>query len=174
MAGPPPGVKGGVSGKNSGADVVGLKEFRAALKELEGNWPKELKAAHRIIGDRGAEWAQWEAASGSRMQQVARAAIKGKGTERDARIRVSQTKALPFANFAFWGGKRRSGWFADPVRYSGYASPFKPWVGNTWEAAVVGEGPYAINPALAKHMDDILDTYWDLLDRISHRAFPDN
>lgn len=170
----PPNVKGGITGKNSGADIVGLNEFRAALKALDGNWPKELKEAHKTIGDRGAQWGQWEAATGSRMQQVARAAIKGKGTEKDARIRVAQTKAIPFANFAFWGGKRRAGWFADPLRYGAYASPFQPWVGSDWQAASAGEGPYAINPALAKHMDDILETYWKLIDRISHRAFPDN
>lgn len=157
----------------AGANVIGLPEFRKALRAMSSEWDNELKRAHTEIGERGAQWAQWEAASsGNRMQALSIGALKGKGTAKDARIRVSQTKANPFANFAFWGGKRRAGWFADPLKYAQYASPFKPWVGSTWEVASASEGPYAINPALAKHMSDIEETYLDLVTRIAKDAFP--
>lgn len=160
--------------QTSGAYIQGVDALLAALKEMGPEWAKELKDAHKEVGERGAEWARWTAAgSGTRQQQAAMAAIKGSGRETEARIFISSAKRTAFAAAAFWGAKKRSGWFAASKYASSAAKQFSPWVGDSWSVAVAGEGPYAINPALAEHMDDILEFFELVIDRVTAKAFPD-
>lgn len=160
--------------RTSGANVAGLDEFRAALKAMGPEWPRMLLEVHKQVSERGAEWSRWElAGSGTRQQQVAIDAIRGKATNTMARIGVTASRRVPFALAAVWGAYKKSGWYADPLKYrQSTASQFSPWVGKSWDVAVAGEGPYGINPALAQHLPDILDFYQQGLDRISAKAFP--
>lgn len=148
------------------AQVVGLDELRRELRKLEEPraWSKELGAVHRVIGRKAAGWAQAEAGRMGGVQKHFATAIRGYGTVQAARIAV----ARPEANAAFWGAKQRTGWNA------GNQTPNQPaWVGNSWQAGVRGQGPYAMNDALADHIDDVIDEYGDGIDRLTRRAFPD-
>lgn len=90
--------------------------------------------------------------------------IKAAGGVAGARITVESE-----ANAAFWGAKKRTGWNAG----HGGRPQHPAWIGNMWDAGVTGQGPYAINQALADHTDDIVDAYSAALDRIAATAFPD-
>lgn len=76
------------------------------------------------------------------------------------------------ANVAFWGAKKRTGWYA-ARRYAHSTRQHPSWVGNTWEAAVAGQGPYAINAALAAELQRFLGLYGQMIDDLAHRAFPE-
>lgn len=160
--------------RTSGANVLGLDEFRRALKAMGPEWSKMLLEVHKQVANRGAEWSRWElAGSGTRQQQMAIGQIKGKATEKAARISVSASGRVPWALAAVWGAKRRSGWYADIKYKQATASQFQPWVGKSWDVAVAGQGPYGINPALAAHLQDILDFYQKGLDDLTAKAFPE-
>lgn len=160
------------SGDGSGVKVVGLREFRSDLKAIGPEWGKALADVHRQIGRRGAAVSQARARGMGGIFAEAASAIVGKGNQRDARVGVSQTKTNPMANVAFWGAKRRTGWYARQRRDGNRQHP--PWVGNTWEPAVAGQGPYAINDALAAQLPDILDQYGRMIDRLAAKAYPDS
>jgi hypothetical protein len=161
------------TGRTSGANVTGLDEFMRALKKIDKRFGPEFKKAHKKVAERADQWSEWEAAGGTRIQQLMLSAIKNRATEKDARVYIQPSKKNAFANPAFWGAKKRTGWFADPLKYKAYDSQFDKWVGKSWDVAVAGQGPYAINPALAKHMPDILDVFEDALFEIAAPAFPD-
>jgi len=63
----------------------------------------------------------------------------------------------------------RTGWNEGGARPN-----IKPeWVGNAWDVAVVGQGPYAINSTLATNRDYIVERYGRSFDELARRAFPD-
>lgn len=157
------------SGGSSGAEVTGLREFRAALKALHPQWPRALADVHKKIAEEGAEVSRFTAYGMGGVQRKAADGIRGVGNMRDARVGVSGG----ISNAAFWGAKRRTGWYANP-RYRVSGAPNLPaWVGNSWEPAVAGQGPYAINPALAEYMPRLLDNYGDMIDALAKAAFPE-
>jgi len=160
-----------VSGLTSGAEIIGLKEFRRALREVGPAWPKELRAVHAQISRRGEALSQSQARGMGGIQAKAASAIRGRANQSEARIAVSPSRSAPMANVAFWGAKRHTGWYAAPQYASGPAQ-HPPWVGNTWDVAVAGTGPYAINDALARYLPELLDQYLKMLDRLFDRAYP--
>lgn len=162
----------GATGSTSGAEIVGLNDFRRELRKLGGQWPQELRRVNAQIARRGAALAQREARSLGGIQARAAGAIVGKANMREARIGVNATRSNPMANVAFWGAKRHTGWYANP-RYSGGAPQHPPWVGNTWDVAVRGQGPYAINAALARYLPELVDQFGDMIDHLSRRAWPE-
>lgn len=155
----------------SSITVTGLKEFRAALKAIGPEWPKQLTKANKTIANEVAAMARGAASGGAPIQARAAGAIKGRGTQTSASVAVSGGKGLPMANVAFWGVKRRLGWFARQ-RYAGQSQHMPKWVGNSWEVGGPG-GPYAINPTIAANLPHILDTYQDALMELAARAFTD-
>ena len=162
-------------GSNKVITVEGLREFRKALKEAGDEFPKELKAAHLTVADIAARVSQSEARRMGGVQAKAAGALKGNGTATQARLQVKPSKskrnATAMANVAFWGAKKRTGWYARG-RYADSPKPqHKPWVGNTWDVMDPTEGPYAINAALAAHQGDIYDAFDAALDRLISRAF---
>jgi hypothetical protein len=166
----------GATGSTSGALVVelkdgeirGLKEFRKALRAMGPEWPKALRAANKRIADKGARLSQGYARGMGGVQAHFAGAIRGSATQRQARVGVSGRGG---ANVAFWGAKKRTGWYARS-RYSGGPRQHPEWVGNTWDVAVAGQGPYAINLALATHRESLLDEYLDEIEALAHEAFP--
>jgi hypothetical protein len=173
------------TGRTSGAQVVsaltieGLPAFRKALKQLGPEWPKELTRAHRDIAKIAERVSQAEARRMGGVHAKAAGAIRGTGNMRNAKVGVKPSRSkragTAMANVAFWGALKRTG---HPNFVSGGEKSGKRqhpiWVGDTWDAAVAGQGPYAINTALARHMDDIQDAYMAALDRLASAAFPDN
>lgn len=146
-------------------EVVGLKELRRELRRLDDprGWTKQLTAVNRGLGRQGAQWAQGAAGGMGGVQAHFAGSIRGYGNASGARIGVAGK-----ANAAFWGAKQRTGWNA---RNQTANQP--EWVGAGWEVAVAGQGPYAINSALAAHVDDIVDLYAEGIDDLTRRAFPD-
>lgn len=157
--------------------TVSIKEFRKELKKIDAEWPKELAQAHRDVAKIAERVSQAEARRMGGVQRRAASAIRGRGNQRNAKlvIRPSNSKrsATAMANVAFWGAKRRTGWYARP-KYQGSATPqHPPWVGAGWEVADPNEGPYAINVALYRNWDDLQAAYTAMIDRLVTRAFPD-
>lgn len=177
--------------------------MRRALKTLENprEWSKELGRAHRKVGGVVADKARAEANRGdprlsvphNRMLEHFASKIVGKGTVSGARVGLRGVK--PEAVGAFWGAKGRSGWYLDQsiesrridgsgrvqVDYRlandpsrGGRPQFGRWVGNSWDAGRLDQGPYAINPAVAKNQALIEATYKEVTDDLLARAFPDH
>lgn len=164
------------TGATSGpaVQVVGLKEFEKALKPLEGGkgWRKELSTAHKDIARKTVGWATALAVSKGGLLARASGGLSARGGVAGARIAVG--KAVPsrhggrfVPNNAFWGMRRVTGWNFG-------STPNQPrWVGNSWSVGVAGQGPYAINDAIASNIQRIVDMYGDAVERIAAEAFPD-
>lgn len=149
--------------------VDGLKELRRDLKALGPQWPKELTKLHKEIARTVQVAAVANAAGMGRMQRKEAGAIKASGTQDSAALRVAQSSRYPFANPAFWGKIKRTGWYAGG---HGRAQSL-PWVGSDWQVGVKGEGPYALNDAVADKIPEIMREYGHMLDELFHRAFPE-
>lgn len=144
-----------------------MREFRADLKALGPEWPKELSKVHKKIATAAAKDSQATAQGLGGVQAKAASKIKGSGTLTGASITVSG-----IGNVAFWGAIKRTGWYAAP-KYAKSPRQHPEWVGANWDVAVSGEGPYAINPTLAAHMDEYLDDFGEGIDELAARAFPE-
>ena len=79
----------------------------------------------------------------------------------------------PFALAAYWGAKKRTGWYGAAQFRQSAGQQFAAWVGNDWEVAVAGQGPYAINDALAKHLKDIEEFFLKAVDRTTAAVYPE-
>jgi hypothetical protein len=141
---------------------VGFKELRAALKEVDAAWPKELATFHRDLARWLAPIAQGAATAMGGEQHHFAHDISGQGTQTGARLQVAQE-----ANAAFWGAKKRTGW----NRGHGGKAQHPPWVGNAWLPGEAG-GPYALNPTIAANIDQIVEKSGQMVDRITRQAFP--
>lgn len=154
--------------------VEGLKEFRAALRALGPEWGRMLSKTHRDIAKRITANAQAKAQAYGPQQARMAKAIKGSGTQTGAFIKVAQSSRNPYANVAFWGQMKRTGWYgrmwAAGVR--GKAQSL-PWVGSDWDVGSASEGPYAINAAIHDAIPEIMREYSAALDGLFHKAFPD-
>lgn len=177
-------------GRTAGSAITidGLDELRAALKKASdgGELNKQFRAAEKRIGQRVLKVAQVEA---SRSGGPARHFAHKLSVKTPARggVRIGPT---PTANAAFWGAKpgKRSGWNRvsylrrkakthvatrtnAPGRRGAYAvrtrrhlggkPQFHAWVGNSWRAGTHGEGPVAINEAIADMKPHIIEWYGD-------------
>lgn len=157
-------------------DVKGLKEFRKALRELGPEFPKALAQAHRNVAQIAERVSQAEARRMGGVQAKSAKAIRGRGNQRSARlaIRPSNSPRNPtaMANVAFWGAKKRTGWYAKQNSPNG-GQQHPTWVGAAWAVADPNAGPYAINVALHNNMDDIFAAFEAELDRLIAKAFPE-
>ena len=88
-------------------------------------------------------------------------AIRATAEQRASKLAfTSNAKKLRFATGAFLGAK------AYPQ--------FEKWVGSSWAVGKRGEGPYAINEAVADKEDEIVEAIADGMDRLARRAYPIN
>jgi len=117
------------------------------------------KEANLAAAEFAAEVSRAEARSFGGLQAKAADRIKARSRPDAAALYVSKTKRNAFAYVAFWGAKRRSGWYNRPWFREGGRQQHPDWVGNSWQVGVKGQGPYAINDAIAANMDKILDVY---------------
>lgn len=148
-------------------EVEGLKEFRKELRQLADGktWSRELGQVQRHLAKKVAGWAQGDARGmGGSFAHFA-GSVKGAGGVAGAKIAVD-----PKANATFWGAKKRTGWNA---RNPNSRAQHPEWVGSSWDVGVQGQGPYAINSAIASHLPEIEREYWDGLEGLFARAFPD-
>lgn len=159
--------------KGAQVRVEGLDEFRKALRQLGPSWGRALGKVHRGVSKQVALRARSNAASVGAQQARSAGAIRWSGTAAAARITTTQGGRYPFANPAFWGQIKRTGFYADlwARTRSGRAQAL-PWVGSDWSVGVKGEGPYAINDAIADEMPRIVGEYGRQLDDLFKQAFP--
>lgn len=144
--------------------IRGLAEFRVALRQAALDEPKASTEANIRIAKTVAEEARLFAVGTGRQQAHFARFIVGRGTRSGASVGLRGSQA----NAAFWGGSRHTGW------YKGKPGPsqFKQWVGNDWQVGEVGQGPYAINPAIAHESANIVRHYEQMIDHMTRKAFP--
>lgn len=159
------------------SEIVGLaKQIDEARKRLG----KEKRRAHKEVAEQVAPVARAHAVSGSPMERHFAAAIQPRSTQTYARIAVAgerSKKGKSKANAAFFGAKGRAGWNLGwykgelrPRRYLGGRPQFQEWVGASWAVGVRGEGPYAINDAIASFGPRIDDLYLEAHERALRAA----
>ncbi len=153
-------------------EVQGLAEFRRALRAMDPAFTRELSKTHREIAKRAGVASRAKAQGLGPQQRREAGAIGWSGTMTGAVVRVAQSARYPFANPAFWGRMRRTGWYASKwaTSHSGRAQGL-PWVGSSWDVGVRGQGPYAINDAIADELPSIMKDYSAALDDLFRRAF---
>jgi hypothetical protein len=144
--------------------IRGLDEFRAGLRAAAVAEPQAAVKANTKIAKAVAAEAQMFAVGEGRQQAHFARFIVGRGSRTGASVGLRGRTA----NAAFWGAYRHTGW------YSTKPGPpqFKPWIGNAWLVGVPGQGPYAINPAIAHESDNIIRSYSQMIDEITKKAFP--
>jgi hypothetical protein len=150
--------------------IIGLKEFRAALKALDSQWPKELTKANKTIAQRIATEAQGDAGRYGRMTAASARSIRGTASQTAAKIAFGGSP--PFALAGIMGAKRHSGWYATRGHNRSHTPQFPEWVGNAWEVGGSG-GPRGVNDAIRQNRDRIVDWYGVTLGELASRAFPD-
>ena len=147
-------------------EVEGLASFRSSLKRANANLDKEFGQAQRELG----RLLVIDAKGKARASSTSRRHFAGKITMRSTRqglilgIRDPKLSAA-----AFWGAKKRTGWYADP-RYRKSKRQHPIWVGNSWQAGVKGQGPYALNDAIADNRDRIFELFSDAVYKASDGA----
>lgn len=152
-------------------DAGDLDKFAADLADSRKALAREQRKANKDVAALVATSAQGRAASGSKLERHFAAAIKPRSTQEFGRIAVVATGANAGANTAFFGAKRRTGWYA-AKRYADSTRQFPEWVGNTWPVGVPGAGPYVINETIATFRPRIDDLYADAYERAFRKAFP--
>jgi hypothetical protein len=150
-------------------EIKGLKEFRRELKAASADLPKALRKAQKDMADDVATRAQGIASGMGGEAAKAAGSIKGYATQTQASVGFPSGGV---AGAAFWGTLRHTGWYA-AARYSHSTRQHPKWIGNSWEPGVAGQGPYAINDALAQYLPELDERYLDMIDDLARRAFPD-
>lgn len=153
-----------------GFRLLGLANFDRSLAQIPREWAKVEREVLKTIADEGARRAQAKARGLGGVQAKSAKAIRGTVARGEARIGVTAGRGVPMAAAAFWGAKRHTGWYAKPQYRNGPAQ-HDPWVGNGWDVAVAGTGPYAINDALAEYLPELLDDFREGLDDAFDPAF---
>lgn len=150
-------------------EIEGLKEFRKDLKALGPEWPKALRKQYKEISDHVAVRASSRASALGGVHAKAAPKIKGYATAANASVGVASGGV---ASVGVWGAKKHTGWYAKPWFVE--SPPQHPkWVGNSWEPGVAGQGPYAVNDAIAAELPYIEEAFGAVIDDVTERAFPD-
>lgn len=130
------------------------KDWRAKLAEVNEANAYIIAAEARVL-----------ALAMGGVQAHAAEVIKSGKTERGLRINVSATSAHPEGLAAFWGAKQATGWNA------GGDKPNLPdWVGIAWKVGTAGEGPYAVNDAIAAKRDDVVKSWAQAVEDLAREA----
>lgn len=135
-------------------EVENLAEFRRALKQLEGDYPKQLGKVNQdvaqVVVDEATDRAQAE--GGSYIAALRLRGLRASKAQTAASVVLDGAKA-PMIFGAEFGAKT---W-----------PQFQPWTGSGDDAG------YALWPAIRDKQDDAAEMYLEALDELSARAFPD-
>lgn len=146
----------------TGIDTAALRALRRnvrALKPDSPEWNRKLGAAYKQAGQIIVDEARRQALSMGGVQAAMAAGIKASTSAAGVSIRVANTSRTPYALAAFYGAERRTGWYA-AGRYALSAGiQFDPWIGIRWEVGDPAEGPYAVNPAIHRRVDEAMDRW---------------
>ena len=140
--------------------VRGLKELRAALKEVDAKAPKLLQkankaAANLVVGPARARMGQHSPRAGSRAAGTIRALASGT----KAQIGVG-SNAVPWALGHEFGGRGRP----HRIGKQGHTMMFPPHR---------GQDGYAVYPTIRAMRAEIMDQYGDMIDELVQDSFPD-
>lgn len=143
-----------------------VKQLRQEIRRLKPDQPEfaaRFAEANQQLGDIIASDAQGRA---STAQQSAEAsAIKASKSQRGIQLRITSGSGTPFAIAAFFGMDRHTGWYARERYADSAGKQFLPWVGSDWEPGG-GGGPYAINPAIASHLDEVMEQWGQVVEQL--------
>jgi len=160
----------GLLGRSLVVDPVSMRRFLNKMARMAKDvYGEDIASLNQEIADILAEKSRREASGMGGVYAKAAPAIVGVGNFKSARVRVKATKQYRFAPAAFWGTKRRSGWYAARRFESSGGEQHPPWVGAGWDVGVKGQGPYAINNAIADNIDDVLQMWEERLQEIINR-----
>lgn len=141
-------------------EVDGLKEFRSALKSVDMH--RGLGPAHRKVGQMVAQRAGPRAP-----RRTAQKAIKGAGTQRAAKIRITSGRRGD-SLAVFIGQRQRSGWYGWRRYRQSSGRQFRRWLGQGWEPGDL----YHIGPTITRSLDDAEDIFLDEIEDLARKAFP--
>lgn len=143
----------------SGAEVRGLKEFRRELRKSTDLLPKEVGAANAEAAEVVLSAARKNA---SALGGVAAKVIRSNGlrpSKAAAAVKVILgSESVPYAIGAEYGS----------IRYK----QFKEWRGNQWTPDQGSVG-YFLHPAIRDTREEFIETYADIIMRLTRKAFPD-
>lgn len=138
-------------------EVRGLADFQRDLRSVDRRWGGELRKALKSVSEPVAESARGRASSSGGTLGKAAPSIKAQAEQRAAKIS--------------WGSAREP-WAIGAIMGAKQYPQFRPWVGSSWQIGARGQGPYAVNEAIADAEDEIVDGIGDALIELSHEAFP--
>lgn len=141
--------------------IEGLNEFRRELKNIDSDLPKELRRGHKKVGDFAADRVRPFAPGRTK------AAIKGRGTQREATLKVGHNP--PYSVAKMVGANRRFGWYGKARYRSSAGRQFQPHLGASWTPGQL----YYIGPPLMASLDDIVEIWGEMLDDLTKKAYPD-
>lgn len=162
MAGARPGAPGPF------LQINGLDAFRRGLRAMGAELAREVTKALKAGVERTVvpEARRRAEAKGS-VHRKAAPAIRAASTASSAKLAIGGLQRFPFAEGAFFGAKKYR--------------QFPPWVGNqaedAWPVGVMaegpGQGPYAINPAIAATAEPLEEAVWEAIEDLAGRtAYP--
>lgn len=150
-------------------EIKGLKEFRRDLKAVDPELPKQMRKLQKELADDARDMAQGIASGMGGEAAGATGTIRSYATQLSASVGVASGTR---GSSAYWGTKKHTGWYA-AGRYRHSVRQHPVWVGAGWEPGVAGQGPYAINDALARIWPTAAIRYNKMLDTLMSRAYPD-
>ncbi len=129
--------------------VTGLKELRRELKQVDADFPKQLRKANKAVADLVAEGTRSAfSRMGGSAPKVA-PTVKALAQQVRAQVKVGGGSGV--------GAEVAMGNLFGSRRYSQFPPP----------------GQYALYPTIAEKADEIVETYADAVDDLMKRAFPD-
>jgi hypothetical protein len=134
--------------------ITGLRPLQAALKELPGKWPRELRIASKDAATIIGEGTKAAFAAGPGSSVLAAASVKVLAGQRDASIRIGGNDR---------GGRVALGNEFGSIRFK----QFPAWRG------VGADAGYALYPTIRAKRAEVVEAYGAALDRLLHDAFPD-
>lgn len=104
---------------------------------------------------------------------AAAGAIKAYANQNSLGVGVPRSSpGYPMATVAFWGSDKHDGWYADAQYGSSTGRQHPRWVGDQWVTGVHGQGPRAINDAVADNADGFVNRWATEMDALLAKAFP--
>jgi hypothetical protein len=152
----------------TGIDAKELQAFRKALKDRSDAkaWQRSLASANRRAGEIIAADARRRAVALGPRGAKAAAGIQASSNQIGIRIRVANTSRSPATLATIWGAKKRTGWYSRGRYRDSDGEQHPEWVGSDWEVGEPGQGPYAVNPAIAAKRDEAIEMWAESIDRL--------
>lgn len=139
-----------------GIRIKGLKEFTAALKDVDKSFGREMGKAAKAAGELIVPAARQRLADMSKQGAKAAPSIRAAASQKGVSIKFGGSGSPgDMAAGAIFGAKQYK--------------QFPAWVGNDWTAGGTG-GPYGINAAIREKSPEVIDLYTRIIGDLYKRA----